>query len=134
MDEDILPTDEEAQPPPPNKEQPESSHTQELDYDSSCPNALKKHDNILPFIERQLATMDSLNKNSTKRADLLKALNRVIETLKVVHEVVKDDPPLNRKAIEATKAYTKNSTSLHELLTLIKTFDFQGLKSSVVSL
>ncbi|GKD93457.1 hypothetical protein Tco_1373294 [Tanacetum coccineum] len=122
------------------------------DFDSSCPDALKKYDNILPLTERQLAqheevavsyadlrasiegyyeenvdhrdqtdklvqaTMNCLDKNSIERVDLLKALNGVIETLKVVQEAVKDDPALNRKVIEATKAYTKNSTSLNELV------------------
>ncbi|GJS84594.1 retrovirus-related pol polyprotein from transposon TNT 1-94 [Tanacetum coccineum] len=47
----------------------------------------------------------------TERADLLKALNGVTKTLKVVQEAVKDDLALNRKVIEATEAYTKNSTS-----------------------
>ncbi|GKE55230.1 hypothetical protein Tco_1494415 [Tanacetum coccineum] len=152
MDEDVIPIDEEAWSPPPNNEQPESSHAQESDSDSSCPDALKKYDNILPLTERQLAhheeaavsyadlrasiegyyeenvdhrdqtdklvqaTMNCLNKNSIERVDLLKALNGVIETLKVVQEAVKDDPALNRKVIEATEAYTKNSTSLNELV------------------
>ncbi|GJR93287.1 hypothetical protein Tco_0265461 [Tanacetum coccineum] len=79
-------------------------------------------------------TMDYLDKNSTERVDLLKVLNGVTETLKVIQEAVKDDPALNRKVIEAIKAYTKNSTTLHELLTLINNFDFHGLNSSVESL
>ncbi|GKC38333.1 hypothetical protein Tco_1050717 [Tanacetum coccineum] len=143
MNEDVPPTDEEARSPPPYKEQPESSYAQELDSDSSCPDALKKYDNILSLTERQLvkylrkfsrvlydritedqdqtdklvqATMNCLDKNSIERVDLLKALNGVIETLKVVQEAVKDDPALNRKVIEATKAYTKNLTSLNELV------------------
>nr|GEZ23920.1 hypothetical protein [Tanacetum cinerariifolium] len=144
MDKDIPPTDEEARSPPPNKEQLESSHAQESDSNSSCPDALRKYDNILLLTERQLDTVKKmliigtkltslfrqpwivLTKNSTKRADLLKPLNGVTETIKVVQEDVKDDPALNRKVIEATEAYTKNSTTLNELLTLIKNFDFQG--------
>ncbi|GJR85005.1 hypothetical protein Tco_0209016 [Tanacetum coccineum] len=57
IDEDIPPTDEEAQSPPPNQEQPESSHTHETDEsdsDSSCPDVLKKYDNILPLTKRKL--------------------------------------------------------------------------------
>ncbi|GJX94097.1 hypothetical protein Tco_0348683 [Tanacetum coccineum] len=57
------------------------------------------------------ATMNCLDKNSTKRADLLKALNGVTKTLKVVQEAVKDDHALKKK-----------------------NFDFQGLKSSIESL
>nr|GEX26116.1 hypothetical protein [Tanacetum cinerariifolium] len=57
MDEDILPTNEEAQSSPQNTDKPESSHAQEtdeLDFDSSCLDALKKYDNILLLTERQL--------------------------------------------------------------------------------
>nr|GEZ13654.1 hypothetical protein [Tanacetum cinerariifolium] len=57
MNEDILPTGEEAQSPPPNKEQPELSHALESDSDSPCPYALKKYDNILSVTERQLDTL-----------------------------------------------------------------------------
>ncbi|GKB25915.1 hypothetical protein Tco_0865316 [Tanacetum coccineum] len=77
------------------------------------------------------ATMDSLDKTATDRTNLLKPLNGVTETLKAIQDAVKDDPALNKKVIEATKAYTKNSTALTELLTFVKNFDFQGLKSSV---
>ncbi|GKE36485.1 hypothetical protein Tco_1459890 [Tanacetum coccineum] len=75
--------------------------------------------------------MNYLDKNSTKRADLLKALNRVTKTLKFVQEDIKDDPALNKKVFEATEAYTKNSTNLTKLLTLVKSFDFHGLMSIV---
>ncbi|GKC87343.1 hypothetical protein Tco_1147992 [Tanacetum coccineum] len=80
------------------------------------------------------ATIDSLDKAATDRTNLLKALNRVTETLQVIQDDVKDDPTLNKKVIEATEAYTKNSIALTELLTLVKNFNFQGLKSSVVFL
>ncbi|GJT09118.1 hypothetical protein Tco_0843580 [Tanacetum coccineum] len=79
-------------------------------------------------------TMDSLDKTTTDRVNLLKALNGVTKTLKVVQDAVKDDPALNKKVIEATEAYTKNSTTLAKLLSLVKNFDFQGLKYSVESL
>ncbi|GJW54718.1 hypothetical protein Tco_0098803 [Tanacetum coccineum] len=54
-----------------------------------------------------------------------------LELKKYDNNVVKDDPTLNNKLIEATKAYTKNLTALTEMLTLVKNFNFQGLKSSV---
>nr|GEV01146.1 hypothetical protein [Tanacetum cinerariifolium] len=142
MDKDIPPTDKEAQSRPPNKEQPEPFHAQELEFDSSSPK-LKKYDNILPLTKRQLheedavsyadlrasiegyneenvdhkdqtdklvqATMNSLDKNTTKRADLLKALNGITEILKAVQEAVKEDPALNKKVLEATKSYTANT-------------------------
>ncbi|GJZ73182.1 hypothetical protein Tco_0637328 [Tanacetum coccineum] len=53
MDEDIPPTDEEVQSPPLNKEQPEPSHAQEANFDSSSLE-LNKYDNILSLTERQL--------------------------------------------------------------------------------
>nr|GEZ21868.1 hypothetical protein [Tanacetum cinerariifolium] len=57
MDEDMHHTDEEeTQSPSPKKDQPESSHAQdtESDSDSSCLEALKKYDNVLPLMKRQL--------------------------------------------------------------------------------
>ncbi|GJV95328.1 hypothetical protein Tco_1546905 [Tanacetum coccineum] len=58
MDDDIPPTKEEAQSPPLNQKQPESSHAQEQfdesDSEPSCLAVLKKYDNILPLTERQL--------------------------------------------------------------------------------
>nr|GEW82194.1 retrovirus-related Pol polyprotein from transposon TNT 1-94 [Tanacetum cinerariifolium] len=61
-------------------------------------------------------------------------LKAAIEALKDIQNAVKEDPILNKKVLEATKAYIKNSTYLTELLTLIKNFNFQGLNSSVKSL
>ncbi|GJT83921.1 hypothetical protein Tco_1058263 [Tanacetum coccineum] len=63
------------------------------------------------------ATMDCLDKNSTERADLLKALNGVTKTLKVVQEAVKDDHALNKKATAISQdqhlaARAKSSTSM----------------------
>ncbi|GJW62802.1 hypothetical protein Tco_0112137 [Tanacetum coccineum] len=77
------------------------------------------------------ATINSLDKNSTERADLLKALNMVNEILKTIQEAVKEDPALHKKVLEATEAYTTNSNNITELLSLAKTFDFFGLKSLV---
>ncbi|GJX68396.1 hypothetical protein Tco_0304123, partial [Tanacetum coccineum] len=65
------------------------------------------------------ATMNYLDKNSTKRADLLKALNGITEILKAVQEAVKEDHSL----VEIVKAtldakndhlatWAKSSTSM----------------------
>ncbi|GKB86172.1 hypothetical protein Tco_0958444, partial [Tanacetum coccineum] len=51
-----------------------------------------------------------------------------------VHNAVKEDPALNKKVLEAIEAYIKNLTTLAELLTLMKTFDFSSLKSLTESL
>ncbi|GKC23672.1 hypothetical protein Tco_1025822 [Tanacetum coccineum] len=158
IDEDIPPTDEEAQSLPPNTNKHESSHAQETnqsDSNSFCPNALWKYDNTLPLTKIQLVkylqkdtmkrmlihreqndkliqeTMDCLDKNSTNRSNLLKALNGVTETLKVIQDAVKEDLALNKKVLEAIGAYTANSNNITELLSLAKTFDFSGLKSLV---
>ncbi|GJS37813.1 hypothetical protein Tco_0536195 [Tanacetum coccineum] len=162
MDEDTQ-ADEEVQSPPPNTDKPESLLVQDTNESTSESSPeLKKYDNILPLTERQLvkylrkasiegyyeenvdhmdqtdkvidATMNSLDKNSIARGDILNALNGVIKTLKAIQDVVKEDPVLNKKVIAATKAYTKNLTHLTELLTLIKYFDSQRLKSLVESL
>ncbi|GJR41842.1 hypothetical protein Tco_1309945 [Tanacetum coccineum] len=77
------------------------------------------------------AAMNSLDKNNIARGDLLNALNGVTKALKAIQDVVKEDHVLNKKVLEATKAYTKSSPHLTKLLILIKNFDFQGLKSSV---
>ncbi|GJR73950.1 hypothetical protein Tco_0086315 [Tanacetum coccineum] len=122
-----------------------TSHLQmdeESDSDSSGLE-FKKYDSTLPLTKRKLvkasieryyeenvdhkdqtiklvqATMDCLDKNSIERADLLKALNEVTETLKVVQEAIKDDHPLNRMIIEATESYTKNSTSLVRIKSVV---------------
>ncbi|GJR80819.1 hypothetical protein Tco_0151604 [Tanacetum coccineum] len=47
------------------------------------------------------ATMDSLDKTATDRTNLLKPLNGVIETLKVIQDAVKDDLALNKKCKSA---------------------------------
>nr|GEX81750.1 hypothetical protein [Tanacetum cinerariifolium] len=58
----------------------------------------------------------------------------ILGSLKVIQDVVKEGPALNKKVIEANESYTKNLTNLTELLSLIKSFDFEGLNSSVESL
>ncbi|GKE43696.1 hypothetical protein Tco_1470980 [Tanacetum coccineum] len=160
IEEDTQADEEQHQSPPPNTDKSKPSpdqETQESECDSSSPE-LKKYDNILPLTERQLikasiegyyeenvdhkeqtdkvidAAMNSLDKNSIARSDLINALNGVTKTLKAIQDVVKEDLVLNKKMIKATEAYTKNFTHLTELLTLIKNFDFLGLKSSVESL
>ncbi|GKA06842.1 hypothetical protein Tco_0686066 [Tanacetum coccineum] len=57
--------------------------------------------------------------------------HQILANLKEVQDAVKEDPALNKKVLEA---YIKNSTNLTELLTLVKTFYFSGLKSIVESL
>nr|GEV07790.1 hypothetical protein [Tanacetum cinerariifolium] len=63
---------------------------------------LKKYDNILPLTERYYkenvdAAMNSFDKNSITRSDLLNALNEVFETHKAIQDAVKEDRVLNKK-------------------------------------
>nr|GEU38405.1 hypothetical protein [Tanacetum cinerariifolium] len=156
MDEDTQATEEEHQSSPSNTDKPKSSYTQDTDESASHSSSprQKKYDNILPLTERQWvkafiegyykenvdhrdqiekvinASMNSLDKNNITRGDFLNALNEVTKTLKAIQDAAKEDYVLNKKVTEATEAYIKNSTYLIELLTLIKNFDLQGLKSS----
>ncbi|GKA18768.1 hypothetical protein Tco_0698683 [Tanacetum coccineum] len=158
MDEDTRAAEEEHQSLPSNTDKPESSHTQDSDESASESSSLElnKYDNILPLTKRQLIKyLRKVSRVIFKRiteqqwekhkeavvsyADLRAFIegyyeenaNHMDQTDK---DVVKEDPALNKKVIEATEAYIKNSTHLTELLTLIKNFDFQGLMSSVESL
>ncbi|GJW36622.1 hypothetical protein Tco_0059542 [Tanacetum coccineum] len=119
------PVSQEHQSSTPHKEKPESSTTQKTDtsYSESysCSNTFKPYENYMPIIERQLTDHNT-------------SMRRILENLKEVQEVVKEDLALNKKVLESTKAYTKNSVNLTELLSLVKSFDFLGLKSSVESL
>ncbi|GJZ62640.1 hypothetical protein Tco_0618777 [Tanacetum coccineum] len=62
------------------------------------------------------------------------SFTKILDNLKEVQDVVKEDPALNKKVLEATEAYTRNSSSFTELLSLVKSFDFPGLKSAIENL
>ncbi|GJT74943.1 putative reverse transcriptase domain-containing protein [Tanacetum coccineum] len=62
------------------------------------------------------------------------SMRMILENIRKIHNAVKEDPALNKKVLEATEAYIKNSTTLTEQLTLMKTFDLSGLKSLTESL
>ncbi|GJS70485.1 hypothetical protein Tco_0703326 [Tanacetum coccineum] len=140
--------------PPPNQEQPGSSHAKEQSdksySDSSYLVSLKKYDNIFPLTERQLhkevATSyadlkasvkgyydenvdhwdqtDKLIKETTKtidniskarfdeRAKLLKAINRVFETLKA-ESALKEEM---KKMVKSYNTTSKNILGLTELI------------------
>nr|GEY63422.1 hypothetical protein [Tanacetum cinerariifolium] len=135
IDEDISTTDEEVQVQESNDEELFATG-EEIDEDiSTTDEECEKHEEAVVYyaklrasiegyyeenvdnkdqINKLLqATMNSLNKNSTERADLLIALNGDTVILKVVHEAIKEDH------------------NIIELLSLAKTFDFFSLKSLV---
>ncbi|GKE11515.1 hypothetical protein Tco_1415066 [Tanacetum coccineum] len=97
------PVSQEHQSSTPHKEKPESSTTQKTDtsYSESysCSNTFKPYENYMPIIERQLTDHNT-------------SMRRILENLKEVQEVVKEDLALNKKVLESTKAYTKNSLLL----------------------
>ncbi|GJT42451.1 hypothetical protein Tco_0951166 [Tanacetum coccineum] len=153
-DEEVHHTNEEETPSPsPNKDQPESSHTQntESDSDSSCLKALKKYemschllkDNWYNIFKKSLGYFitELLKRKITGKKLGWSQLPQYADFKSNIRgiswgavDVVKEDHALNKKVIKATEAYTKNSTNLTKLLSLIKRFDFQGLKSLVESL
>ncbi|GJT86669.1 hypothetical protein Tco_1068386 [Tanacetum coccineum] len=95
--------------------EPESSHaheTDESDSDSSCLNVLKKYDNILPLTKRKL----------------VKYLKNVSQ------DAIKEDSALNKKVLKSIKAYTKNSSSLTKLLSLVNGFNFPSFKTTLEDL
>ncbi|GKE35279.1 hypothetical protein Tco_1454601, partial [Tanacetum coccineum] len=105
------PTLTEHQSPSLHKDHPASSKDKKIDNflntsnseSSSCSKTFKPFDNYMPVIERVLE----------------------------VQNVVKEDHACNKKVLEAVEAYTKNSTNLTELLTLVKNFDFPGFKTTI---
>ncbi|GJU89662.1 retrovirus-related pol polyprotein from transposon TNT 1-94 [Tanacetum coccineum] len=129
--------------PLPTKDDQESSKSKKsadaLDCESSsCSKTFKLYDNYMLITKRQLAventdaSLRNYEKIITKfKSDHVIGRNRILTSLKEVQDAVKEDPALNKKVLEATKAYTKNSTSLTELLTLVKTIDFPDLKTTV---
>ncbi|GJZ18212.1 hypothetical protein Tco_0554335 [Tanacetum coccineum] len=73
------------------------------------------------------ASMSSLDKSSNTISDLYKGFNIITEFLKEIKNVVKDDLVINKKISEATKSFTKISTNIIEVLSLVKRFNFADL-------
>ncbi|GKA74169.1 hypothetical protein Tco_0780471 [Tanacetum coccineum] len=80
------------------------------------------------------ASMSSLDKSSTTISDLYKGLNTITELLKEINNAVKDDHVMNKKISEATESFTKISTNITEVLSLVKGFNFFDLQSSMNAL
>nr|GEX06350.1 hypothetical protein [Tanacetum cinerariifolium] len=118
------PHSQEHQSPKQNKDQLESSKAKKTNASdsesSSCPKTLKPYDNYMPVTERQLLSnlQNFLEILNIFKTDQNTRLGRIFENLKEVQDAVKEVPALNKKVLEAVKAYTKNSITLTELLTL----------------
>ncbi|GJW79796.1 hypothetical protein Tco_0143771 [Tanacetum coccineum] len=80
------------------------------------------------------ATMSSLDKSNTTISDLYKGLNIITKFLKEINNAVKDDIAINKKISEATETFTKISTNITEVLSLIKGFNFSDLQSTIKDL
>ncbi|GJT71308.1 copia protein [Tanacetum coccineum] len=108
--------DKEVRTPSPNQDQPELSHVQESAFDLLSPD-LKKFDNILPLTERKLIRdqTDKLVEASMSSLD-------------------RNDPATNQKLNEATETFTRISSSVTEVLFLVKGFDFSALLSTMKSI
>nr|GEU39538.1 retrovirus-related Pol polyprotein from transposon TNT 1-94 [Tanacetum cinerariifolium] len=103
------------QSPPHPKEQPESSRAKQTNASDS--------ESSLYF--------EKISSHMTTICQLLKGNWRILENLKEVRDAIKEDHALNKKVIKAVEAYTKNSTTLTKLITLVKNFNFPGLKTNV---
>ncbi|GKC08953.1 hypothetical protein Tco_1000563 [Tanacetum coccineum] len=163
MDEDPQ-DDEEVRTPSPDQTQPEPSHVQEYASDSSSPDLKKfdntlplterqlikylrkmSRASIEEYYEENIAhrdqtdqlvatSMSSLEKSSSSISDLYKGLNVITEILKDINNAVKDDPATNKKIDEAIKTFSKIYTQTTEILSLVKTFDFSTLQSTMQDL
>nr|GEY22126.1 hypothetical protein [Tanacetum cinerariifolium] len=80
------------------------------------------------------SSMSSLDKSSSSIIDLYKGLNVITELLKHINNAVKDDPSTNKKIDEAIKTFAKISTQTIEILSLVKTFYFSTLQSTMQDL
>ncbi|GKD91719.1 hypothetical protein Tco_1367226 [Tanacetum coccineum] len=80
------------------------------------------------------ASMSSLDRSSTTISDLYKGLDVITQLLKDISISIKDDPATNQKINKATKTFTKISSNITKVLSLVKDFDFSSLLSTMKSL
>ncbi|GKC57860.1 hypothetical protein Tco_1085458 [Tanacetum coccineum] len=67
-------------------------------------------------------------------SDLYKGLDVIIQLLKDITNVVKDDPATSKKIEEATKTFANISSQTTKILSLVKDFDFTTLQSTMKNL
>ncbi|GKA38063.1 hypothetical protein Tco_0724628 [Tanacetum coccineum] len=127
MDEDPQ-DDVEVRTLSPDQTQPEPSHASIKEYYEEN---IAHRDQIGQLVA---ASMSSLDKSSSFISDLYKGLNVIAKLLKDINNVVKDDPATNKKINESIKTFAKISTQTTEILSLVKTFDFSTLQSTMQDL
>nr|GEW41391.1 retrovirus-related Pol polyprotein from transposon TNT 1-94 [Tanacetum cinerariifolium] len=80
------------------------------------------------------ASTSSLDRSSTTISDLYKGPNVITELLKDISNAVKDDPAINQKINEATKTFTRISSNVIKVPSLVNGFDFFALLYTVQSI
>nr|GEV18055.1 retrovirus-related Pol polyprotein from transposon TNT 1-94 [Tanacetum cinerariifolium] len=128
---------------PPEAEKSQSSHapsTEASDTDSSCDvNYANLKASIDEYYDENIAHRDEtdklieafmsfLDKINTTMRDLYKGLNVITELVKKINNAVKDDLVINKKINESTESFTKISTNITEVLSLVKGFNFSDLQ------
>ncbi|GJT36673.1 hypothetical protein Tco_0927092 [Tanacetum coccineum] len=106
---------------------------------SSASLSFKPYDNYMPVVgdnwEKHEEAVASYADLKWELEDFHETtINKILTNLKEVHDVVKDDPELNKKVLVATEAYTKNSSNLTKLLTLVKELDLPSINSTIKSI
>nr|GEU49794.1 hypothetical protein [Tanacetum cinerariifolium] len=77
------------------------------------------------------ASMSSLKKSSSTINDLYKSLEVITRLLKDITNSIKDDPTTTKKIEEASDTLAKILTQTTEILSLVMSFDFSTLQSTV---
>nr|GEW83582.1 hypothetical protein [Tanacetum cinerariifolium] len=132
---------------PPQEDKPTSftaPHTEASDIDSSSDKILKKYDDTLPQTEQQLVKylrkvsrvqesprINGKSMKSTTINDLYKGLEAITQLLTDITNSIKDDPTTNKKIEEASETLFKISTQTTDILSLVRSFDFSTLQSTV---
>nr|GFB49642.1 hypothetical protein [Tanacetum cinerariifolium] len=78
--------------------------------------------------------MSTLDKSSSSISDLYKGLNVITELLKDINNAVKDNPATNKKINEAIKTFSKISAQTNKILSLLETFTFSNIRSTMQDL
>ncbi|GJY13570.1 retrovirus-related pol polyprotein from transposon TNT 1-94 [Tanacetum coccineum] len=118
----------------------ETQHAHSTETPTKEPISTEHHiDDFHRTTFRQYENTDDALKNYQQIITFFKTdhntrIRRILDNLQEVQNTVKVDLALNKTVLKVAEAYTKNSTNLTELLTLVKNFDFPGLKTTVDSL
>ncbi|GKC18472.1 hypothetical protein Tco_1020622 [Tanacetum coccineum] len=121
------------QSPSPAKDHLESFKEVVASYDDLKWEAKDFHDTTFKVASNTDAYLRNFDQSLTKdKAQHVEGIIKILTNLKEVQDVVKEYPALNKKVLDAAEAYTKNSSNLTKLLTLVKNFDFLSFKSTSV--